>query len=90
MTARSRMSPPALLDALIERADRLRAAGVRRVELDGLAFDLDPPEPLAAGDAADEGGEGAWNDPAQYGSRDGFVPGFPRLRERRRGMDSEE
>lgn len=88
MTAR-RLSLPEMLDALLERAARLRSAGVRRVELDGMAFDLDPLEgPAAPAQPLEQGDPD--EDPALYGSRDGFVPGFPRLRERRRGMDSEE
>ena len=90
MSTRARMSPPALLDAIIERAERLRAAGVRRVELEGLlAFDLDPPEP-APDPEQDENSEKDWDDPAQYGSKDGYVPGFRKLRERRRGIGGEE
>lgn len=66
-----------LLDLLVERAPALRAAGVHRVELDAMNFDLLPQLPEhgeAAGDKPQEHLD-PMNDPATFG---GAVPMFPR------------
>jgi hypothetical protein len=68
-----------LLDVVIAKARQLREAGVLRVQLDGLAFDLAPIAP-AIEDSDDDllldvDEPDPFNDPATYG---GHVPGFRR------------
>ena len=57
--------------ALIERyAGTLRSAGVRRVELSGCTFDLDPSTPeIPAGEPAEVEGKDLLDDGAAYGRR---------------------
>jgi hypothetical protein len=72
-------TPAELLDLLVTRANALRASGVRRVELEGLSFDLAAPEPDPSESGADEAdGSDPLYDPATFGRRDGKVPGFQR------------
>lgn len=81
------MTPPTpaeLLDLLVERADRLRAAGVLRLELEGLKVELAPAaptiDPNKRRDAEPEPAEDdvdPFRDPATFGLRAG-VPGFTR------------
>ena len=72
----------AILDLVLERAPKLRAAGVLSVAIDGLSVTLAPPEPPPdMGSPEDEPSEvDVLSDPATYGRRSG-VPG--RKRERR-------
>ena len=84
------MTPPELLDALLERAERLRAAGVVRVEMDGLSFQLAAtPAPTYVLTSKDEerplDDDGSPSDldpeldPATYGLPPGSpIPGFRR------------
>jgi hypothetical protein len=81
------------LYAIAEAARALRAAGVLRLEVDGLKLELAAPEatPTASEshidalpysplpDLSDE--VDALNDPATFGRRDGKVPGFQRAPE---------
>lgn len=73
--------PAQLLDVVIAKARQLREAGVLRVRLEGLSFDLAAKEPivLEAGEGEEEIDEAddadPFNDPATYGGR---VPGFKR------------
>lgn len=81
----------ALLDVLIARAPKLREAGVVRVELEDLRFDLlpgaaVPVRPLNGGrrehdDEPDDEATDAMHHPATYGRASG-VPGFERPRRR--------
>ena len=72
-----------LFDLIIEKAPRLRAAGVRMVELDGLRVEIDPSYAEAAptasryadDDSDDELEPEPLDDPATFGQRD-HVPGF--------------
>jgi hypothetical protein len=65
-----------LLDLIIDRAPKLRAAGVSHVALDGASFSLVPQETAAA--PVDDDGDGEspdpLNDPATFG-RTKSVPG---------------
>lgn len=72
-----------LLEVVIEKARRLREAGVLRVRLhdDGLSFDLAPAGALHVDDDEEEeepedtDDPDPFKDPATYG---GVVPGLPR------------
>lgn len=66
-----------LLDLIIDRAPRLRAAGVSSVELAGVRFAMLPPEAPAAAEPVDDDDLGtvdALNDPTTFGRRRN-VPG---------------
>lgn len=71
-----------ILDVIIGRAPKLREAGVLRVNIDGMAFDLAPSEQAAEDDdgtrSSDEEAD-PFEDPATYGGRP--PPGY-RRRER--------
>ena len=75
------MTPADLLDVVIDKARKLREAGVLRVRIEGLAFDLaPPPQILVEDEAGDEELEefedpNPLNDPTTFG---GQVPGFKR------------
>lgn len=76
----------ALLDTIIEKAPQLRHAGVLRVQIEGLSFDLAPTEPAFGGHDDDRDKEEVetadpLDDPTTYG---GVVPGY---RRRERGED---
>ena len=80
------MDAAQLLDVVIAKAQKLRDAGVLRVRLEGLAFDLAPPEPTVDadddGEQLDEIGDAdPFKDPATYGGR---VPGFRRREQQER------
>lgn len=69
-----------LLDMVIAKARQLREAGVLRVQLDGLSFELAPAgAPHMDDEELDEPEDtddpDPFNDPATYG---GMVPGLPR------------
>ena len=75
------------LDYIAEKAKALRAAGVRKLVIDGLTLELDPPDsPELAPDKAtyssltDLPDADPLNDPATFGRRDGSVPGFDKTR----------
>lgn len=70
-----------LLQLLIEQAPKLRKAGVLKVDLECLSFELLPPEPeappaRASNDDEDDEPRDAFHDPDTYGGR--RVPGNPR------------
>lgn len=70
-----------LLQLLIEQAPKLRKAGVAKVDLGGLAFELRPPDPeiVPAGSAQgdeDDDRRDALHDPDTFGGR--RVPGNQR------------
>lgn len=64
-----------LLDIILEKAPKLRAAGVQGVEIDGLKFALAAPEPDFTGDKAaddeseDDGMLSPLDDPRTFGKR---------------------
>lgn len=77
----SRATAAQLLELLADKASALRAAGVRRVELEGLKFEIAAPEmvptQVGANEEADE--HDVMNDPATYGLAPGSrLPGFTR------------
>lgn len=86
MPAAKKQPAPAEWFALLEaHAERLRKAGITRIELEGCVVDLAPyVEGEGKADGEDEAGPvDAWSDPATYGLPDGApVPGFMRLRNR--------
>jgi hypothetical protein len=72
-----------LLDLIIDRAPRLRLAGVSSVELEHVSFALTPPEPpdvTTTEDDEDDAPRDALHDPATYGRRK-RVPGRQRREE---------
>jgi hypothetical protein len=72
-----------LLDLIIERAPRLRSAGVRAVEIENVSFDLapaDPPDVSIDIDDEDDAPRDALHDPHTYGRRK-RVPGRQRREE---------
>lgn len=77
------------LDTLLEFLPRLRKEGVTRFQFGGMAVDMVPPEPeLPDGfqnieDVEDEVFQDPLLDPSSYAG--GKVPGFSKLRERRKG-----
>lgn len=74
-----------VLAVLARRAPALRDAGIRRVTALGLAFDLDPPEPipLTAEEMArrSAAARNPLLDASMYGRADGSTPGMRRHRE---------
>ena len=76
-------SPRELIDLVIERADALRKAGVRRLEIGGAVIELAPHEVELHDEDAEPRSDryvDPLDDPATYGLR-GFVPGFQRQKE---------
>lgn len=77
------------MDLALAYAERLREAGVLRFRSGTLEFTLSELNPSAeeAEHAAEEEEDAplpnAMNDPASFGSRDGFVPGFAKLHEKK-------
>jgi hypothetical protein len=75
------MTPADLLDLVIDRAPRLRASGVRCVQIDGLRVELDPVEvapvfqTISLGSEPEEQDIDPLFDPATYGRKSG-TPGF--------------
>lgn len=74
-----------VLAVIARRAPSLRASGVRRVALEGLSFDLDPPEPEPLSKDEIERRAAAARDPlkdsSMYGRDDGSLPGLRRFEE---------
>ena len=76
-------------DLLLAYADRLREAGYLHVRSGTCEGTLSPTAPTKEDEDArasaddDEPPPDAMNDPASFGSRDDFVPGFSKLREKK-------
>lgn len=71
------MTAAELLELLIEQAPKLRVAGVSKVALEGLSFELLPAEPEVPeqDDNKDDKPPDPFHDPATFGGR---VPGNQR------------
>jgi len=83
------MTPTELVALIAGTADKLRASGVRRLEFDPTGrcvVELAPidPEPIRRGPVTEhEEPFDPFEDPATFGRRDGRVPGFTQLQQRR-------
>jgi hypothetical protein len=75
--------PAEWLDLVARNAERLRKAGVTKLELDGCKVELSPyvSEEIVKRALEQEDEPNVWGDPATFGLRDGRVPGFSKLHE---------
>jgi len=66
------------LDAIVERAPRLRDGGVREVSIEGVSFRLaEPPLPVTEQPLQQSTRRDVANDPATYGLKEGDrIPGI--------------